>query len=1034
MDNRLFFAPPHSFRPTAFWSWNDRLAPEELKRQIDQMEQTGWGGFFMHARAGLKTEYLSEEWMDAVKQAVESARNKGMYAWLYDEDGWPSGSRGCKIPALDEAFRETHLYLAFNEIPHHREDVQLLRVCRAKKIYGRWARSYRDTSIDYKLGTFEDIEPNEAGDHSGDAVDLYFYRWTAPLCNERFRGASYVNLLNKDATQAFIQSTHELYRKECAPEFGSTIPGIFTDDITVVWDVFRNKKNALPWTGDLPELFSGAYGYSLLEFLPHLYFPLEGYVKVRHDYYRLVSKLFAEHYTKVIYDWCSGNKLQSTGHLMADESINLDVMLHYAYMHTPATDHLGLKARGLMVNRRMQSVASQLGKERTICEVFGGAGQNLTFEDQKAVTDWLAVNGANSLTMHLSLYSLRGLRKRDHPPVLSWQQPWWEYNRTIADYQARLCYALSQGTRIVDVVVIDPVESRSACYSPLEHALSDKITKVVMECQETLLEKHYDYELASEEILAQYGQAKDGVLHIGRAGYKLVIVPKVVTLRGSTLRLLQDFIGSGGLLLVLDALPRLVDGSPSPQRIEEALSVAKVIPSYRLAETLDGGVLPARVRIRLENGEPAGSVLYHLRADGDKLICFLANRDVDNGYAVTVSLDGLWQMRYWDLDNGQVRPLDSQACDTRTEFAYRFAPGASMLLQLAAIPAEGCGMQEAGAGMETGAARADATRADAGKTGAEGGAAKRGVVKTYAAAAKPGSIIPVSGDWELDLLELNALTLDMISCSADGSPYTPADYCLKVKQQLQAAGKPYSLAYTFTAEGWNGEGGFVIMEDPEQYRVSLNGKEIKAIEGEWWKDPAFRKLPIGGLVQDGENVLELKGEWLGENVAEAVYVIGDFIIRPEEHRRFVITPRENPVFIKDLTREGYPFYAGNAAISNKFTLSPVAGKRYYLQLGQLDAVLAEVEINGNKAGEIWHQPYRLDITSLLVEGVNRVVLKLAGSLHNLLGPHHMDTIPDNPFISPFNFEDYNNWQESYYFVPFGVAGVEIREEEIIDHY
>lgn len=48
----------------------------------------------MHSREGLRTRYLSEEWFAAVKACVEEAQKRGMKAWLYDEDRWPSGAAG----------------------------------------------------------------------------------------------------------------------------------------------------------------------------------------------------------------------------------------------------------------------------------------------------------------------------------------------------------------------------------------------------------------------------------------------------------------------------------------------------------------------------------------------------------------------------------------------------------------------------------------------------------------------------------------------------------------------------------------------------------------------------------------------------------------------------------------------------------------------------------------------------------------------------------------------------------------------------
>ena len=70
-----------------FWSWNDRLKEDELRRQINNMYDMGMKGFFMHARMGLETEYMSDEWYDAVNVCIDEARKLGLEAWSYDENG-----------------------------------------------------------------------------------------------------------------------------------------------------------------------------------------------------------------------------------------------------------------------------------------------------------------------------------------------------------------------------------------------------------------------------------------------------------------------------------------------------------------------------------------------------------------------------------------------------------------------------------------------------------------------------------------------------------------------------------------------------------------------------------------------------------------------------------------------------------------------------------------------------------------------------------------------------------------------------------
>ena len=84
-----------------FWSWNDRLDPDELARQIAAMRRAGLGGYFMHARGGLETPYMGEEWMNAIRTGIDCAGDD-MEAWAYDENGWPSGFADGVVPAMGE--------------------------------------------------------------------------------------------------------------------------------------------------------------------------------------------------------------------------------------------------------------------------------------------------------------------------------------------------------------------------------------------------------------------------------------------------------------------------------------------------------------------------------------------------------------------------------------------------------------------------------------------------------------------------------------------------------------------------------------------------------------------------------------------------------------------------------------------------------------------------------------------------------------------------------------------------------------------
>lgn len=70
----IFNNPPSKYRSMPFWAWNDKLEPEEMRQQIQSMKENGVGGFFMHSREGLETEYMGTEWMECIRAAVDEAK------------------------------------------------------------------------------------------------------------------------------------------------------------------------------------------------------------------------------------------------------------------------------------------------------------------------------------------------------------------------------------------------------------------------------------------------------------------------------------------------------------------------------------------------------------------------------------------------------------------------------------------------------------------------------------------------------------------------------------------------------------------------------------------------------------------------------------------------------------------------------------------------------------------------------------------------------------------------------------------------
>lgn len=90
----------------SFWGINASLNAAALNTQMDEMRRLGLDGVVFHPRyyPG-KPAYLSQEYMDILSQVILHAKDTGMAFWLYDENGWPSGSAGGEVLKLHPEFR-----------------------------------------------------------------------------------------------------------------------------------------------------------------------------------------------------------------------------------------------------------------------------------------------------------------------------------------------------------------------------------------------------------------------------------------------------------------------------------------------------------------------------------------------------------------------------------------------------------------------------------------------------------------------------------------------------------------------------------------------------------------------------------------------------------------------------------------------------------------------------------------------------------------------------------------------------------------
>ncbi|NLD43039.1 MAG: hypothetical protein GX657_06035 [Chloroflexi bacterium] len=987
---RMLQDPPKHYRPIPFWSWNERLDVSETRRQIAEMDAAGLGGYFMHARGGLQTPYMGEEWFANISAGIEEARQRGMDAWAYDENGWPSGFADGRVNGRGERYQQKHLRREVVCAEAAPEDADGRTLAHHRSPDGRLWRYYYD-------------------------VNPY-----------------YVDVMDPEVTRLFLEEIYAPYAARYADALGGPLPGFFTDEPQMA-------RSGIPWSLVLPGRYRQTYGEELLDVLPLLFEPLPGYQRARYRFWHLTQELVVTGYMKQLYDWCEAHGALLTGHMVFEERLATQasasgaVMPHYEFLHMPGMDWLTRHIEPANTPLQVASVAHQLGKPRILSESFAGCGWNVTFEELKWMLEWQMVRGVTTLCQHLQGYSLRGIRKRDWPPSLFIQQPWWPDYRALNDAVSRVGMLLAEGRVAFDVLMLHPQSSAWLCYdadaSEGMAALNDDFLAVTAALEGAHVPLHY----GDERILRRYGRAEGARLRVGEQAYSVVVVPPCDTLASSTVALLDAFVAGGGTLLWVGRQPSLLEGEPSGELARLLGRGRRVADAAALPTALPPGARP--ISVAGADGREIADIAATWRtlpaslAGSDLRFYFLANQSVEAGYQASVRLPGAAAARL-SIEDGALGRLPARRDGDKITFTYELPQGGSLALLVS----------------DSAEAFAD--------------------LLTSPAATERVPLAPedLGGEWRLELLDPNALTLDHCAFWFDGALQAEREHVSVIQPRALELERPVEIRMEYRVEvapGFTpGQGTCLVLERPECFRLEVNGQPVPLAEAGYYRDTSFRKVPIDGLLRPGSNRLTLtttfrqppevyealrrarvfeaeKNKLTFDAEIEAVYLIGPFAVHtpgtweplPRGAARyegpFVIAPLPEVVALGDLTPQGLPFYSGSVRLSRTLTLGAEEAAGRCLTLSDKMANSVALTVNGQWAGQWFWRPYWADLEGLLRAGENTLTLEITGSLRNLLGPHHLlegeswTTYPST-FYKEENVWGWRPWTDAYTFVAFGL--------------
>lgn len=979
--------PTAKYRPSPFWSWNADLKPEELRWQIRQMHDAGLGGFFMHARGGLQTAYLSKEWMECVEASLDEAGKLGMDAWLYDENGWPSGFGGGLVNGLGAEYQAKYL---------------------------------RCEIIDAKD---TDGKENTLGFYSENGETYYGSAIPADVQGKIMRcfyevNPYYVDNLDAKVVAEFIRVTHQHYYENLPPQLLKHLRGIFTDEPQL-------SRDGTVWSLILEDEYRKAYNCELLPLLPALFVDLPSSSQTRVRFWKLCSSLFADAFMKQIGDWCKAHNWELTGHHVLEESLcyqtssNGSIMPQYRYYTLPGVDHLCRIVPSDVAAIQLLSVGEQYGIKQLLTESFALTGWACNFTGMRWIYQRQMANGINYLCQHLESYSLRGRRKRDYPQSSFYHQPWWEDYKLLNDYFSKVGMILATGKVTAPVLVVHPVSSMWKMFTGkytqqlLNCVPQQSLNKITAELGSRMVQYHYADEIITDEC----GTVENGKFIIGKCAYDVVIIPQLTNISRKIFELLKKFRAQGGKAAIIREQTRLgkftIDGVPATADELEFLNSLTGFDSEAAAAQYAANITEKWVSV-FENGIPTTAILGTWRdvevSGIPGRFYYLVNTNYRSGAKVRIELPftGKGVAVIDQLDGKFYRYNAISQQDGKTVIDHTFGAADALMLFVS-----------------------DKLTAD--------------FLPEYERfdPASPAVRLLPDRAWQISRISDNILTLDHCRYRVDGGEWQDAD-AIDVQTRLLDLERScdLELEYDFFVDEDFDHTIPVDMavEEPEKFHFTLNGMEFSPVANGYLFDKAFERVRLPDNFRQGKNTIGMKirfeqdpetyetirkarifeseyNKLTFKTEIESIYLCGNFSV----HHHGAVAPLANDssrmkgsfalgaplkceiVNSGELLTAGLPFFAGKVTLKNSFTLTSEELKNIkFLSFTPKGANSVKVKINDIDCQAAYWEPFALPVKKALRAGFNTVELELVISLRNMLGPHHLQ-IGESFSVSTLSF-------------------------------
>ena len=517
-------------------AWSDpgsKLRPMQIVHGLvpQQASQEGMAFFKNLGLGGIVCNVSFDHYMQSedhwktLAQGVKNCSQLGLRVWIYDEDGYPSGSAGG---------------LVLKKNP-----------------------DYEALSLTYDPAGQETFALRSAYEHTH-------------ASNNYGAARKYPNLIDDKAIKSFVDITHQAYRDRLSEYFGNTIEAFFTDEPSLIavnigalpesvrksvrvvdpLDETLAPLASVPWVPDLPQLYEQCYGEDINASRRSLFQgDKQEDRKVRRQFWSLISDLVAKRYFGRLQERSAEYNVASSGHALWEEMPLHHVPLYgnalkaLLGMDIPGLDMLSSDPQAVIYSGWMTAIlpasaALFNGGRKIMTEVSDFSqimdnGKAVSLEHMQAAAAWQAALGVTEFTLY---YDYRKRSAEDY--------------RSYCEYVGRLNAVLREARPTCRVLLYYPIYDLWSEYLPIPGKLtvesqSDRAQMLVssfMELGQQMLRRQVSFVLADHELLSQ-ADVRGSQLNLRGHRFGALVLPAGAILPETAMEKIEQFKSNGGIVI-----------------------------------------------------------------------------------------------------------------------------------------------------------------------------------------------------------------------------------------------------------------------------------------------------------------------------------------------------------------------------------------------------------------------------------------------------------------------------------------------------